>query len=181
MEPSLDADQPFGLEGHPFTGLGSTQKENAPQLLAAHRFIEEPTDVGEGNPEITESQDPVQAVELVRGVPTMTGLGVGPPRTKETELVVVAERPHRDLGHASDRSDPVHATIGSDDVAEGSSGKLVSQNGADPVKLSEEPASPRERESALPTHEGAQPPRAGSRGEGRDPQKDRHGEKDRSS
>lgn len=87
----LESGQPFSLKRQPLTSLGPAKQENAPQLLRADPLVKEPADVGQGYPEVAQYQDPMQALDLVRGVPPVAGVGVGPCGTEETQLVVVAK------------------------------------------------------------------------------------------
>jgi hypothetical protein len=75
-------------------------------------------------PRVAQRQNPMQVLELVRGVPPVAGVGVGPYGAEETQLVVVAEGANGHLGQASNRTDPVHAGNGSADGAAGSSLQL---------------------------------------------------------
>ena len=67
--------------------------------------------VGQSHPEIAQCHDPMQPLELVRGVPPIAGVRIGPDGTQESQFVVIAKSANGHLGQASNRADPVHASL----------------------------------------------------------------------
>ncbi len=103
--------------------LGASQEHDPAELLDGHLFVEKASDLCQTDAEVAQSQDPVQAAELLGLVPLVPAVRIDPDRSQQADLVVVPKRPNRDPRQAGDRADPEHLVIEPGDAAEESSGR----------------------------------------------------------
>lgn len=96
------------LVGHGLLDLGLANAQHAPQLIERRLRIEQPADLLEAEAEIPQRQEPVEPAPLGHGIGPISRCRVDPAGLEQSQLVVVAQHPGRDLSESGELSDVQH-------------------------------------------------------------------------
>ena len=110
-EAGLDPLQAPLLLGHPLRRLGLLQPQHAAQLPNAQALAQDRADLLQGQPQFLEGHDPVDQMQLRRGVVAVARGGIDGRRLQQAEVGVVAQCRHRQHAEPGEVADLEQARL----------------------------------------------------------------------